>query len=267
MVLHNISRNDINKIQKSALIGLKELQIIDLSYNKISFITSNMFLGVESLKFFRFYGNNIKIIDDLTFKHLISLKFIMTNDSSVCCVKLCSNIICSKAHIDPYICQGLIIDEIVIIIMFVTAFALIVSNLISLCKLTHLDMQSISKSTCFEVIAKYLHLSDLSYAMYLVFITVGNTYLKISPVAKAFYWTSHAVCYFSCVLYIYFQMTSVGIILFLALARWLVAKYPLTSRLKHISFSTKCLRYILATLLIFSVSITLYFLLRFISAT
>ena len=54
-------------------------------------------------------------------------------------------------------------------------------------------------------------------------------------------------------------MTSIGVFLFMALAKWLVAKYPLTSRLKHISFITLCLRYISTILLIFSVSLTLLY--------
>ena len=260
MVLLNISRNHIDEIQQLALLGLKSLHIIDLSYNSISFINSNMFLGTDNIIFFGFYGNNLKTIDDLTFKHLISIKLIVTNDFRICCVKPCSNTICRKTHKDSNICQSLIMNNIVITIVFVIAFALTVINLISYCRLIDLGKYwSVGQNTSFEVIAKYLHLSDLSYAMYLILITAGNIYLKISTASRAFHWKGHVVCFFSCVLYIYFQMTSIGVIMFLTLARWLVTKYPLTSRLKHFSFSNKCLRYISTTSLIFSISLSLFY--------
>ena len=43
----------------------------------------------------------------------------------------------------------------------------------------------------------------------------------------------------------------------MALARWLVTKYPLTSKFKHISFATLCLRCISAIVFTFSLSSTL----------
>ena len=143
--------------------------------------------------------------------------------------------------------------------MFVFAFTLIVIILISLYRVKAFNTKKIIQSTCFEIIAKYLHLSDLSCAIYISLIAAGNIYLKLSITAYALDWRGHVVCFISCILYIYFQMTSIAVILFMALAKWLVAKYPLTSRLKHISFITLCLRYISITLLIFSVSLTLFY--------
>ena len=137
-----------------------------------------MFLGADSIVFFGFYRNNLKTIDDLTFKHLISIKLIVTNDFRICCVKPCSYTICRKTHRDSNTCQSLIISNTVITIVFVIAFALSVINLISFCRLIDFGKRwSVSQNTSFEVIAKYLHLSDLSYAMYLSFATTGNIYL------------------------------------------------------------------------------------------
>ena len=259
MAVLNISRNNITKIEELAFMHLKSLQVIDLSCNKITFINGRMFLGIENIIFFRFYGNDLKTIDDVTFKHLILIKLIVTSDFRICCIKPYQNTICDIIPGEPYTCQGLITNNVIIMTMFVFAFALIVINLISLYKVKAFDIESIVQNTCFEIIAKYLHLSDLSCALYISLITAGNIYLKISLTAHALYWQSHVVCYLSSILYTYFQMTSIGVILLMALAKWLVAKYPLTSRLKNISFITLCLRYISTTLLIFSVSLTLLY--------
>ena len=238
MAVFNISGNDITTIEELAFMYLKSLQVIDLSYNKIAFVNGRMFLGIGNIIFFRFYGNDLKTIDDVTFKHMILIKLIVTSNFRICCIKPCYNTICDITPKEPHICQGLITNNVIIIIMFVFAFVLTVINLISLHKVKAFNIQSIVQNTCFEIIAKYLHLSDLSCALYICLITAGNIHLKISTTAHAIYWRSHVVCYLSCILYTYFQMTSIGVILFMALAKWLVAKYPLTSRLKHISFIT-----------------------------
>ena len=143
--------------------------------------------------------------------------------------------------------------------MFLFAFAVTVINLTLFYKITGFNTQSINQNTCFEIIAKHLLLSDISCAIYIVFIAVGNIYINISATTHELYWRHHVVCYISCVLHTFFQMTSIAVIFFMAPARWLVAKYPLTSKLRHISFTTLCLRYISATILIFSISLNLFY--------
>ena len=266
MVVLNISRNNIAEIKELAFFGLKSLHVMDLSCNNIPLVNDRMFLGIESIIFFRFYGNDLKTIDDVTFKHLISIKLIVTNDFRICCIKPCSNTICNTIHLpeESNTCQGLITNNIVIIIMFSFAFVMTVINLTSLYRITAFDTQSINQNTCFEIrsITKHLLLSDLSCAMYIILIAVGNIYINISATAHELYWRHHVACYISCVLQTYFQMTSIAVILFMALARWLVVKYPLTSKFKHISFTTLSLRYMSATILIFSISLTLFYILN-----
>ena len=261
MVVLNISRNNIREIKDLAFICLKHLHVIDLSHNKMTSINEQMFLGIENIIFFRFYGNDLKTIDIMTFKHMISIKLIVASDYRICCIKPCSNTICNITYLpkESNSCQGLITNNITITIMFIFAFALITINMISLHRVKAFNMQSTNQATCFGIIAKYLHLSDLSCAIYISFIAVGNTYYKISATDHGLYWRRHLVCYLSCMLYTYFQMASSGVILFLVLTRWLVAKYPLASKFKNISFTTLCLRYISMTLLIFSVSLTLLY--------
>ena len=251
MLLLNLSINIIIKIEDLAFNNLKRLSVLDLSNNKISFVKKKMFLGMEGIVFFKFHQNYLKEIPKMAFKHLILMKFIMTSDFKICCIKPCRDTICI---IEPNIsdnCQGLITNSIITTMMFVIASLIITFNLISLSRLTP------RKNTCFNAIAKYLNLSDLSYGMYVIFIATCTIYFKTSFALNEMHWKSHMICYILCVLYTYFQLTSVVLTLFMALARWLVTRYPLTSRFKHISFATLCLRYISTIVFTFSLSSTL----------
>ena len=129
----------------------------------------------------------------MAFKHLILMKFIMTSDFKICCIKPCRDTICIiKPNISDS-CQGLMTNSIITTMMFVIASLIITFNLISLCQLTP------RKNTCFNAIAKYVNLSDLSYGMYVIFIATCSIYFKTSLVLNEMRWKSHMVCYILCV--------------------------------------------------------------------
>ena len=210
-----------------------------------------MFLGIEGIVFFRFYGNILKTIPGMVFKHLILMNLIVTSDSKICCIKPCRGTICVITSHMSHNCQGLMKNNILATMMLIVASLIITFNLILVCRLIP------QQNTCFNIISMHLNISDLSCGMYIISVATGSIYFDTRNTLNEMHWKNHMTCYISCVLYTYFQLTSVAVILFMALARWLVTKYPLTSRFKHFSCTSLCLRCITVVKLVFSVLCTL----------
>ena len=256
LVLLNISNNFIKVIEELTFINLKNMKAVDLSNNKLTYITLRMFQGLENIIYFRFYDNPLKHLEKDIFLTYNFILLILTDDFRICCTDMPKDIFCTALPQWPAICEDIMSDAFISISMWIILSLIIFLNFFSLKVIKCSYVRDRNSNSSFEIVATYLLFSDIICGIYLTFIATANIYFKGSFAVRELYWRGHIACYIASFLYTFFQLTSIAVILFMALARLHITLYPLTSRFRYISFTSKGLAIIVTQLFILSVLVS-----------
>ena len=105
---------------------------------------------------------------------------------------------------------------------------------------------------CFQVIAIFINTSDITCGLYLAIICAANIFYKGRFAVKELIWRRHIMCFTASGIFIFFQTSSLVVMLFLTFSRLRAVQNPFKTHFRRTEFVLNFLALIYALLLVVS---------------
>ena len=259
LVTLNMSLNQIDSVSDFSFTRLGNLQLLDLSFNQIRRVSSFLLGGLKVLASLKIVGNYLHEIDVQALQHSPKIKEIITDNYRLCCVKPSEATKCHALMEWPASCDDLISNQTLrtgIWLVFILILATNVTNF--LCLFYFRNKQKV-RFNCFQAISVLVNVSDLACGLYMTVISAADLVYKGSFSVKDLLWRTHILCYTAAAIFIFFQISSLSVMLFMTFSRLMVVQNPFKTRFRNTRFVFKYLVIIYILISMLSIGLMILF--------
>ena len=277
-LIFDASYNDVRTLHKYCFDGLYYLKILMLNNNKISLINFFSFFNLINLRLLDLSNNKISVvITDFIIRsvnlHLLNLqnlsakvsfskplisvniKFLKANCYDICCA-LNDETYCIVQKAWYTSCSDLLSNRIIKFYFYS------ISVIITICSGTSLAIQVLQllknkkTKTAFTLTVASLNILDITYAVYIILLSVVDYMYKETFGLYQSWWKSSFICYISSTIVQNYSMLSPCLICLLALERLMVVLYPIKTKFKETKYVAKFIFFFWINCLTFNIIIT-----------
>ena len=202
-------------------------------------MTSFLLGGLKSLASLKIVGNYLHEIDVQALQHSSKIEEIITDNYRLCCVMPSATTICHALMEWPASCDDLISNQMLRIGMWVVFTLILGTNITNLlCLFYFKNIQNV-RFNCFQAILVFINVSDLACGLYMSKISAADLVYKGSFAVKDLIWRTHILCYTAAAIFIFFQISSLSVMLFMTFSRLMVVQNPFTTKFRNTKFVFK----------------------------
>ena len=259
LVTLNVSLNQIDSVSDYSFTSLGNLQLLDLSFNQISRVSSFMLGGLKSLTSLKIVGNYLHEIDIQALQHSPKIEEIITDNYRLCCAMPSTTTECHALMEWPASCDDLISNQMLRIGMWVVFTLILGTNITDLMCLFYFKNIQKVRFNCFQAISVFVNVSDLTCGLYITVISAADLVYKGSFAVKDLLWRTHILCYTAAAIFIFFQISSLSVMLFMTFSRLMVVQNPFNTRFRNTKFVLKSLIIMYTSISMISVGLIMLF--------
>ena len=227
-----------------------------MTNNSIIHLHSHVLFLTSNLRSLNILNLNFRYIDPKAFDNS-NINIIVTKDHYICCI-VHSRTLCT-AFQPWFISCSDILPSLGMKIFYITLCVLIiVLNFLSVI-LQIISYHKLRSNKTFSVIATAINANDILCAVYLSFVWIADLSFSDSFQANQESWRSSCICFTAFTTIVCFTVLAEILLVLMSLTRLMVVISPLNTKFKDILFIAKLLFFIVLFSLVFSISITLFF--------
>ena len=241
LITLNMSLNQIDTISDFSFVGLGNLQQLDISFNKLRRVSSFLLGGLRSLTSLKIVDNYLQEINVHALQYSPKIQEIITDNYRLCCVKPSAATKCHAAMEWPASCDDLISNQMLRKVMWVVFILILATNTANLLRLFYFKNKRNVRFNCFQGISVFVNVSDLACGLYMSVISAADLVYKGSFAVKDLLWRTHVPCYTAGGIFIFFQISSLSVMLYMTFSRLMVVLNPFNTRFRNTKYVFKSL--------------------------
>ena len=232
-----LNNNLISIFQRVVIFQLKNLQYLNLNNNVILALFLDYYSMVPDLAILSIKNNKFSTISSRLFDEL-NVKIIVTDSYFICC-KTPLRSTCTSVKLWYESCEHLLLQRSITVCAFCYSLFLIITNVLVIFLQKILHVRNRKEYGTFQYVALSVNLTDLTWGIYLIVLTLSDFIFKNNFVIQESLWKSSFICIFLFSINLNFNFLSPLLSSFMSFSRLMVVMYPLDSKFKNTQYILK----------------------------
>ncbi len=233
----NLSWNNVFNIDSTIFSASSSIKYVDLSFNYINNLKRDIFLGISTLILLKLDNNPIMDVSLSVLNNIQHVSIIKATYYKICC--FVEQRSCKIRTSWPKSCGRLLENGSCRLIMWLLAVGGLLSNVVTLISTPFIMDITKEAGYNYKSIVMMIAVGDVFSCISLVIIASADMFYKNHYILYESYWRGSVMCYISAVLIFLSNIMSCVSLVFLAISRFSVVKWPLNSHFLEKEFVKK----------------------------